>query len=194
HPAAPPPSPRGRPATADRDGPDIGGGALSVITFGRERVTHDTVNLVDRPAKVRPLHRSARSARLSALGGAGGVAALGRGRPGAVPAGAAPAPAPEVPGAGPGQAPVLSPIPDQGPPTDPVHRLAGGCYTVADADTGRLLSRDGADGYVLTDDAAAAEPFRTRAAALGRFLFYGADHTVVTVDGDRVRAADSPTA
>src|SRR5699024_10215399 len=97
-------------------------------------------------------------------------------------------------GSAPGQAPALSPLPDQGPPTDPVHRLAGGCYTVADADTGRFLSRDGADGYVLTDDAAAAEPFRTRAAALGRFLFYGADHTVVTVDGDRVRAADSPTA
>ncbi len=150
--------------------------------------------MVDRPAKVRPLHRSARSARLSALGVCGAVAALGLGLLGAVPVGAAPAPAPEVPGAGPGQAPVLSPIPDQGPPTDPVHRLAGGCYTVADADTGRFLSRDGADGYVLTDDAAAAEPFRTRAAALGRFLFYGADHTVVTVDGDRVRAADSPTA
>src|SRR5699024_1240172 len=96
-------------------------------------------------------------------------------------AGAAPAPPPEVPGAGPGQAPVLSPIPGQGPPTDPVYGLAGGCYTLADAETGRFVARDGADGYLLTDDAGAAEAFRTQASALGRFLFYGADSAVVTV-------------
>src|SRR5699024_4257241 len=89
----------------------------------------------------------------------------------------------------------LSPIPGQGPPTDPVYRLAGGCYTLrlaspasggsaaaddsgGDSGGGYVTRTD--DGYAATADAADAERFRTKAAQLGRFLLYGTDARMLT--------------
>lgn len=91
----------------------------------------------------------------------------------------------------------LSPIPNQRPPTDPVFRLAGGCYTLQVAPgradgghAGAFVDRAGA-GYATTTDAAAAEPFRTKAAQLGRFLLYGTDATMLTAAGPADPLADA---
>src|SRR5699024_4474268 len=86
----------------------------------------------------------------------------------------------------------LSPVPGQGPPTDPVHRLAGGCYSLQVAGgphAGASVRRSG-PGYTVGPGAPAA--FRTEAAQLGRFLFYGGDGTMLTGtagDGDPVAQA-----
>lgn len=114
---------------------------------------------------------------------------------GAAVASAAPAVPPVNPGGEVGGPAVLSPIPGQGPATDPVYGLAGGCYALASSGGG-FVQRVG-DGYAASADAAGAESFRTQAAQLGRFLFYGSDDAMIaTADGQvlassaAVRSAD----
>lgn len=100
---------------------------------------------------------------------------------------AAPAAPPSNPGGEQSAQSVLSPIPDQGPPTDPVYGLAGGCYALQSA-AGDFITRSGA-GYATSADSAAAEAFRTQAAQLGRFLFYGSDNAMIASPSGTVVAS-----
>ena len=109
---------------------------------------------------------------------------------GATAAAATPAAPPANPGGYPGGPSVLSPIPNQGPPTDPVYALAGGCYALQSS-TGGFVTRSG-EGYAASADSAGAEAFRTQAAQLGRFLLYGSDEAMIATASDAVIA--SPTA
>jgi microsomal dipeptidase-like Zn-dependent dipeptidase len=52
-----------------------------------------------------------------------------------------------------------------------VYSYAGGCYSLRDATTNRLVARDGL-GYAT---GASGTPFRLQATALGRYLLYGPD-------------------
>ncbi|WP_038171231.1 hypothetical protein [Tomitella biformata] len=106
---------------------------------------------------------------------------------GATVAVAAPAAPPANPGGNAGGASVLSPIPGQGPATDPVYGLAGGCYALA-ASTGGFIQRAG-DGYAASADSAGAESFRAQAAQLGRFLFFGSDEAMIAANSGAVVAS-----
>lgn len=102
--------------------------------------------------------------------------------PTAGPAHAEPAPVPTADG--------LSPIPGQSPPADPVHRLAGGCYSLQVAGgprSGDAVQRSG-PGYAVGPGH--PEAFRTEAAQLGRFLFFGRDGRLLT----ETAASDLPVA
>ncbi|MGC0362532.1 microsomal dipeptidase-like Zn-dependent dipeptidase [Rhodococcus sp. 27YEA15] len=74
--------------------------------------------------------------------------------------------------------PTTVPVPDEAG----VYELANGCYGVQAA-SGEFVRRSGsgyrADGATAGD----AEPFRLHAAALGRFMFFGTDTTMLAHDG-----------
>lgn len=120
--------------------------------------------------------------RLTALAASALIAVSGAALSGAGLAAAAPADAPANPGGAPGGPSVLSPIPNQSAPTDPVYKLAGGCYALKSAGNGKFVQREG-PGYVASADAAGAGPFLTHAAQLGRFLLLGDDHRMIATEG-----------
>ena len=55
------------------------------------------------------------------------------------------------------------------------YALAGGCYVLKSAATGKFVAKAADGGYrASADGAGGAEPFRMQATALGRYLLYGA--------------------
>src|ERR1051326_2058993 len=64
-----------------------------------------------------------------------------------------------------------------GPATD-IYQYAGECVRLRDVVSNRYVVRD-ASGYALQTRASAATPFRMQATALGSYLLYGPDATMV---------------
>ncbi|WP_223263365.1 membrane dipeptidase [Rhodococcus sp. MTM3W5.2] len=68
---------------------------------------------------------------------------------------------------------------------DPVFGLANGCYAVKSEQSGKFVRRDGAGYRVDGADLGGAERFRTHAAQLGRFMFYGLGGAMLAHDDGR---------
>ena len=71
------------------------------------------------------------------------------------------------------------------------YAMAGGCYTLRSAATGRYVTRGGGALVAGAKRPAAAEPFRFQATALGSYLLYGARRDFVAATGGEVGKATS---
>ncbi|HYI38671.1 MAG TPA: hypothetical protein VEX39_18840 [Thermoleophilaceae bacterium] len=68
------------------------------------------------------------------------------------------------------------------------YSLANGCFAVRSADTGTYVSRDGP-----TRSMAKAEPFRMKAATLGKYLLYGTKGDYLSPRGERTSFSRKPS-
>ncbi|MCZ4554511.1 membrane dipeptidase [Rhodococcus maanshanensis] len=70
-----------------------------------------------------------------------------------------------------------------GPGDDPVFGLANGCYALKSEQSGKLVRRADGGYRADADTVGGAEAFRTHAAQLGRFMFYGKGGDMLAHDG-----------
>jgi len=75
----------------------------------------------------------------------------------------------------------------------PAYELVHGCYAVQAKDGG-FLTQSGTTWSASAKDAAAAEPFRMQATALGRYLFFGEDKDFLATASGAVATATTPGA
>jgi hypothetical protein len=72
------------------------------------------------------------------------------------------------------------------------YALANGCYAFRSRSTGRYIAKDRGGYAVSAATKGAAEPFRMQATALGRYIFYGPDHQMMSGVRSGVSAAAVP--
>src|SRR6266480_3571052 len=72
----------------------------------------------------------------------------------------------------------MAAVPSVAQATDNRYSLAGGCYSLRSDGTGKYVARQSDGRYAATASVpGAAQAFRMKATALGRYLFYGRDRT-----------------
>ncbi len=87
----------------------------------------------------------------------------------------------------------MAPAAAQATPTR--YSLAGGCYALRSASTGKYVARQTDGRYAATASVVgSAEPFRMKATALGRYLLYGTKRDLLAKGPSGISGVRRPSA